>query len=74
MGDAITMDEIMGTRDAAETQLLADADRFNELSRPLMANEAAHKKREAMRREAESRLVRSALLVAWHLRRAQPST
>jgi hypothetical protein len=65
------MGDFISERSRAEQQLSADVDRLNELEQPLMANAAAHKRRDAMVMEARNNVIRSARLFAFHIRRAK---
>lgn len=62
------MDVDMGTREEAEAKFMAACDRWIETRRPLMANAAAHKKRDSMEHEARFQLANAALHLAWFMR------
>ncbi|CAO3447943.1 hypothetical protein [Azospirillum argentinense] len=68
-------DDGMGTMDEALSKLLTAYNNWTPYQQPLMAPAAEHRKREAMGREAQVRLVQAAALVGWHLKNADhPAT
>lgn len=58
----------MGPRAEAEARFMKACDRWIELRQPLMANSAAHKKRDAMEDEARFQLANAAIGLAWFMR------
>ena len=58
----------MGTREEAESRFLTACDAWIETRQPLMANAAAHKKRDALEHEMRFQLANAALHLAWHMR------
>ena len=58
----------MGTQEEAKIRFLAACDAWIKTRQPLMANAAAHKKRDALEHEARFQLANAALLLAWHMR------
>lgn len=62
------MDVDMGTREEAEAKFMAACDRWIEMRQPLMANAAAHKKRDMNEHEARFQLANAAIHLAWFMR------
>ena len=62
----------MGIPEEARSKFLTAVDLWIKLRQPLMANAAAHKKRDMSEHEARFQLANAALLLAWHMR-ASPS-
>jgi hypothetical protein len=60
--------DIMGTRKEAEARFMTACDAWIALRQPLMANAAAHKKRDASEHEARFQLANSAIHLAWFMR------
>ena len=58
----------MGTMEEARAKFFAAVDLWIKLRQPLMANAAAHKKRDMSEHEARFQLANAALLLAWHMR------
>lgn len=58
----------MGTREEAESRFLAACDAWIATRHPLMANAAAHKKRDAQEHEMRFQLANAAIHLAWHMR------
>jgi len=67
------LDVGMGAYKEAEARFLLACDAWIATRQPLIANAAAHKKREAEEREARFQVANAAIHLAWHIRaRARP--